>query len=230
MRRPISLLLLIAALLAALTAAALAQTDTDFQVRSRLDVSWALATNWAAITWGEGRLLDNASTLSNWRLGQRIQYRPLTNLLVGVGYTYIRQDGIEPFTGQDIDSRVHRLELEATPGLTDACGNRWQCRFRPEWVHRESNDQDVEQVRLRPEFVMPIHDCWRLKEFRASNEFFISLEDGQYRQNRAIPLSFGFSLFPAAELRLQYVLDSINLPRGWVNAHAFQTQVLVNLR
>jgi hypothetical protein len=230
MRRPVSLLLLLAALLAGALPEARAQEDADFQVRTRLSVRWAFHTNWTSDTWAETRWLDDAGTMSNWRVGQRFHYRLLTNLVVGAGYTFIRQDGFEPFTGADLAFDVHRLELEATPSVRLAGGSTLQCRLRPEWLHRESANADVEQLRLRPEWILPLNRCGPLREFRCSNEFFLGLEDGEYRMNRAIPASFGFALCPATELRLQYVLDSIHLPDRWVNAHAFQTRLIVNLR
>lgn len=230
MRRPVSLPLLLAALLAGALTGARAQEDSDFQTRARFNLRWAWQTNWMYEAWTEMRWLDDASTMSNWRAGQRLHHRFLPRLTAYVGYTYIRQDGFEPFTGADVTSEGHRFELAATPGARLAGGSLLQCRLQPEWTYRPSPDDDVQQFRVRPEWILPLNRCGPLREFRSSNEFFVNLADGEYRMNRAIPVSFGFALGAATELRLQYVLDSIHRSDRWVNAHAFQTRLIVTLR
>jgi len=208
----------------------LAQSDSDFQLRQRMDVRWSIASNWTANTWGEFRLLDSAHELSNWRLSQQLQYSPSSNLTLGVGYTYIRQDGFEPLSGLDLDYHAHRAEFEATASVPLQGGVRLRCRLRPEYIHQEPGGVDRYQLRIRPEVVFPLHHCGPLKEIRTSDEFYVNLEDGSYRQNRVIPLSLNFALNSMIELRLQYVFDSFDVARGWIHAHALQTQLVLTLR
>lgn len=230
MHRRLTFWLMTLALLTGAGMSLRAQEDSDFQARSRFNLRWAFHTNWMYEAWAETRWIDDASTMSNWRVGQRLHHRFLTNLAANVGYTYIRQDGFEPFTGADLTTDGHRFELAATPGARLAGGSTLQCRLQSEWTCRPSPDDDLKQFRVRPEWIMPLNGCGPLREFRCSNEFFINLADGDYRMNRAIPVSFGFALCPATELRLQYVLDSIHLADRWINAHTFQTRLIVNLR
>jgi hypothetical protein len=227
---PRSVPLTLLALLLGAGAALRAQEDADFQARARFSLRWAMQTNWTYEAWTEMRWLDDAGTMSNWRVGQRLHHRFLPQLTAYVGYTYIRQDGFEPFTGADLTNEGHRFELAATPGTRLAGGSTLQCRLQSEWTYRPSPDDDLQQIRVRPEWILPLNGCGPLREFRSSNEFFLSLADGEYRMNRAIPVSFGFALGAATELRLQYVLDSIHLSDRWVNAHAFQTRLIVTLR
>jgi hypothetical protein len=222
-----STLILAAALL---RLAARAHALEDFQYRQGIYVRTLETTNWVLITWGELRRTDDFSKFTNWRVSQQVQYNPSSNLTIGVGYTFIQQDGFDVIANRDRETATHRAEFELIPHLQLGDEARFNCRLRFEnrWI--EGLGSWNPQFRARPEIVFPIHGLAPLVEIYTQNEFFYDLKRDRFTEDRLVPAGLTFQLGHHARLRLNYLLDTIHTTSRWDHLHVLQTQLLISLR
>lgn len=201
----------------------------DFQFRARWDVRSVETAHLTVNTFGEVRLTDDASKVTNYRVSQQVQYHPWSSLSLGVGYTFIDQDGLDSVAQKISHTHTHRAELDATPHLRlgDGVQLNWRARFENRWIdHRDSWSP---QFRTRPELVFSLSRSGWLREFYANNEFFYDLTSGRQSENRLVPAGFTFALGSHSKLRLNYLLDSVHAPQNWVHIHVVQTQWIFSL-
>jgi hypothetical protein len=224
-RRSIACWLLLLAL-----SAVPARPEGDFQLRPAIHIEEFRRERVSLLGWAELRWTEDASRLTNWRVGQRLQYRAWREVTLGLGYTCIRQDGLEAFSGREIRNTTHRAELEATPRihLTDSLALNGRGRLENRWI--EDDGDWNPQLRLRPELVWTLRHAGPLSELFASDEVFYDLKHGRHVFNRLIPGGLTLELGAGVRLRLLYIVDSREGADGWRLAHAFQTQLHYSFR
>ena len=190
----------------------LSQAD-DFQSWQWTTVDVFNNDDWRFYLYGDNRIGDDLSRSYIQIVSPRLKYHFHENLDLGLGYAFLN---IDPLTGAD-DYWQHRAEFEFNPKFSMG---PWSFHNRNRLELRWNNGEGKRLPRLRNRFQVKYKlGDGLLNNLYANNEFFFLLDSGTYGENRMIPAALGLKLSDHVNLDLFYMIQSIDRPDGWENAH-----------
>lgn len=182
-----------------------AWASDDFQYWSRVTLKTWEQGPWSLSTYGDLRLMKDASDPRLYLISERLGYRRLENLDLGLNYTYLESETTLA-SGQDKFKYQHRLELEVSPGWSVDDWLKVKNRNRMEFRWIEGQGSDNARFRQLWELSFPLKDKWPFKAFYVNDEYFFDFNRSQINENRLIPAGIEFKVNDKTSLKVFYMV------------------------
>lgn len=195
---------------------AFAQFEDDFRLWQEFMIKEFKQGDWQGYTWGELRLVDDASRLGTWFVQQKFLYEAAPGWQLGLGGSWIEVQNAESSW-----TTLARFEVEVTPKWKWDGGWTGSLRNRLEGRHWESRDWDLEWVtRHRLLLARPLESAGPLERYEFSNELFMDYRIGRLNENRFRPLNLHFraSSWSTVNLFIQVRSRRLGEDRRWVHS------------
>jgi hypothetical protein len=203
----------------------------DSQAWPALSLKLVNKKPWSLTTYVESRFADEDNPQRLWLISERIGYAALSNLMLGVNYTFLhyRVPAVAPVQGQPEEPWIsqHRLEFEANPHWGNAHVKiALRNRFEIRWT--EDASEENYRSRHRLEVTFPISKTGLLESVLISDEPFYDYSAGEFNENRFIPLGVNWRLAEEVTLRIYYMERSVKAHDEWTTTHVLGTTLFVN--
>jgi hypothetical protein len=172
---------------------------------------------------------DGGLEHDQYQLSLRLRYDVHTNLALGLNYTYLDNQSLQP-DGSAIWRGQNRIELEATPHWDHPSGFRVSNRNRIEvrWIE----DQADENYRSRHllELGWPVKLPKPLSGAFSGGELFYDWTRGRITEWRVSPAGVDLRLCPRASLRVYYTWREATSSDTWTTSHVVWTVLNLKLQ
>lgn len=205
-----------------------AAASDDFQYWSRYTLKTFSNEQFEISTYGDIRLFEDASTDGLYLVSERLKYRWFRHLDLGINYTYLEQRVKDAKTGTEEFKYHHRAELEVNPHWDIGDWLKINTRNRLEFRWIEDKGSDNIRLRHLVELEFPIKGREPIKSFYLNNEFFYDFQEGQYTQNRAIPIGIKFKINEKVSFQVFYMIQSQKGASDWSSNQVVGTHLVVS--
>ena len=179
----------------------IAVANDDYQAWASLDKKLYSQGPFTLSFYTEVRLREEGHQAFGYFFGPRVQYRIKKYLAVGGAAKMIHFKG----SGSGF-ARLQRYEGEATFNFKLAPRFSYAHRNRYEYIRREAG-ANSERWRSRIRFTVPVKGTRLVNKFFFGNEFFYDLRNGNFTENRIVPIGAGLKTNSKVSCSIYYLIQ-----------------------
>ena len=166
-------------------------------------------------TWVDMRLKDDATTLTNAEVSEKVKFDFWKNLSLGLNYTYLNSKVSSKLAGRDEFKFTHRIEPEMTPHWKIGDWLNLDIRNRIEFRWIEDSGSNNTRFRQKWTFDFPLKNILPVKSVYAGNEFFYDQKKHEYNEDWLTPLGVSFKVNDKTLLNVYYMLQLKKGTEDW---------------
>gem|GEM_PF-735536 len=196
---------------------------SDFQTWQWLTVRVWKTNDFRVTLYGDNRMAEDSSRQKLFILGPRVAQRISPNWNLGAGYLFLDIHKL----ANNRWRHEHRLDFAVSPNLpiTEKLSLHSRNRIELRWLERSKGA--IPRARHRLQLRQRINKG-RIESVYCNNEFLIDYRQGEYSENRIVPVGVGLRLHEHASVDLFYMLQSVRKAAGgWHNNHILGTHLRV---